>query len=69
MPTKEFTVSLSPHPKATSQGVSWYRITKIVGQGVTFRAPDTRYEYQIGDLIAKDQANTLGPTIRISVTR
>ena len=68
MPTKEFTVSLSPVQPGEHMDISMYRITKIVGQGVTFRAP-TGAEYQLGDLIAKEQANALGPAIRISVTR
>ena len=66
MPTKEFTVSLSPVNGSTV--TQFYRITKIVGQGVTFTAP-TGTEYQVGDVIAKEQANALGPAIRISVTR
>ena len=68
MPTKEFTVSLSPIHSSHTAGQVHYRIAKIVGQGVTFTAP-TGTEYQVGDVIAKEQANALGPAIRISVTR
>ena len=78
---KEFTVSLSPisnddlNPVVLS-GDAWpqfYRITKIVGQGVTITAPSTcpvtgHRSYQIGAIISKAQAYTLGPAIKVSVT-
>jgi len=64
MLAKQFTVSVSP----VTIGSDNYRITKIVGQGVTFYAANGD-EYQIGDTISKSTANHLGPTVKLTVTR
>ena len=74
MASKKFTVSveqMAPHSTGV-RGVT-YRITKIVGPGVSFQkgsSPmDADKRFHVEEVLSEEQANTLGPLITLHVTK
>ena len=71
MAIKKFTVTVEQIHKKPYAPI--YRITKIVGPGVSFQkgsSPmDADKRFHVGEVLSEEQANTLGPLITLHVTK